>query len=362
MFCSAFFKNETPILWGLVRFDGLSRENSDLMAIDSRYIMQITGDNQEGKQELDNFINPAETYPVIATTSKLMTTGVDAQTCKLIVLDSEINSPTEFKQIIGRGTRINEEYEKRFFTIMDFREVTKHFADEDFDGKPIQIKEIGEDEEISNNQSEPNLLKELDRVEYSEKKEENQKREKVFVNGVNVTVLNERMQLINKDGKLVMVSLKEYTKTKVQEEFATLDEFIAQWNSFDKKEAIIAELEDKEIIIEDFKHEIGKNMDIFDMICHCAFDMPPLTRKERANRVIKRNYFTKYRDKAQKVLKVLLEKYANEGVENIENMRVLKLSDFREFGSPMEIVKLFGGKKDYINAVIELEQELYKVA
>jgi type I restriction enzyme R subunit len=335
------------------------------MAVDSRYVMQITGDNREGKQELDNFINPAETYPVIATTSKLMTTGVDAQTCKLIVLDSEINSPTEFKQIIGRGTRINEEYGKRFFTIMDFREVTKHFADKDFDGEPIQIKEFKEEDEFSskegvesleNSDTQANLVKERDKLEYGEK------REKIVVNGVNVTVLNERIQLINAEGKLIMVSLKEYTKTKVQEEYGSLDDFLNQWNSFDKKEAIIAELEEKGIIVEDFKQEIGKNMDIFDMICHCAFDVPPLTRKERANRVIKRNYFTKYKAKAQEVLKALLNKYADEGIENIESMRVLKLSDFKEFGSPREIVKLFGGKKDYINAVIELEQELYKVA
>jgi type I restriction enzyme R subunit len=345
--------------------NALAKENSDLMAVDSRYVMQITGDNREGKQELDNFINPAETYPVIATTSKLMTTGVDAQTCKLIVLDSEINSQTEFKQIIGRGTRINEEYGKRFFTIMDFREVTKHFADKDFDGEPIQIKEFKEEDEFSskegvesleNSDTQANLVKERDKLEYGKK------REKIIVNGVNVTVLNERIQLINAEGKLIMVSLKEYTKTKVQEEYGSLDDFLNQWNSFDKKEAIIAELEEKGIIVEDFKQEIGKNMDIFDMICHCAFDVPPLTRKERANRVIKRNYFTKYKAKAQEVLKALLNKYADEGIENIESMRVLKLSDFKEFGSPREIVKLFGGKKDYINAVIELEQELYKVA
>lgn len=335
--------------------NALVKENSDLVAVDDRYVMQITGDNKEGKQELDNFIEPAETYPVIATTSKLMTTGVDAQTCKLIVLDSEINSITEFKQIIGRGTRINEDYDKYFFTIMDFRGVTRHFADEDFDGEAVQIKEIAEDEPIPHEES----------SEYEENGDgiyKNEKREKVFVNGVNVTVLNERVQLRDTEGNLTTVSLQDYTKQKVKDKYATLDDFINNWNSYDKKEAIIEELEKSKIILEEFKREIGTNMDIFDMICHCAFDVPPLTRKERANNVVKRNYFTKYEEKAQKVLRALLEKYADEGIENIESMKVLKLSDFKPFGNPMEIVKLFGSKRDYINAVTELKEELYKVA
>lgn len=358
----------------------LANENSDLMAENSKYVMQITGDNDEGKRELDNFINPEETYPVIATTSKLMTTGVDAQTCKLIVLDSNINSMTEFKQIIGRGTRINEEYGKTYFTIMDFRNVTDHFADPAFDGVPERIKVIGEDDEIELPEEEETdeviIDEEGNEVDFGDEEQppsiidagfieepgESYGREKVFVNGIDVSVLNERIQFLDANGKLITGSLKDYTKTQVHQEFATLDEFLNKWNSADKKQAIIEELEDNGIIYDNFKEEIGKDLDIFDMILHCAYDMPPLTRKERAENVKKRNYFTKYGDQARKVLEILLEKYADEGIENIESLNVLQVQPFNEIGSPVEIIKLFGGREKYLNAVAELEQELYKVA
>jgi len=354
----------------------LANENSDLMAQNSKYVMQITGDNEEGKRELDNFINPEETYPVIATTSKLMTTGIDAQTCKLIVLDSNINSMTEFKQIIGRGIRINEEYGKTFFTIMDFRDVTRLFVDADFDGEPVRIKELSEDdmfEESSKEEDEVILDENGEEVNFFEDTIANVidagmiedvpiKYGKVFVNGVDVTVLNERVQILDSNGKLITGSLKEYTKAQVHKEFSSLDEFLNRWNSSDKKQALIKELEDNGIVYENFKEAIGKDMDIFDMICHCAFDMPPLSRKERANNVKKRNYFTKYSTEAQKVLEKLLEKYADEGIENIESLNVLQVQPLNELGSPLEIIKLFGDKKAYLNAIIELEQELYRVA
>ncbi len=354
----------------------LANENSDLMAQNSKYVMQITGDNEEGKRELDNFINPEETYPVIATTSKLMTTGIDAQTCKLIVLDSNINSMTEFKQIIGRGTRINEEYGKTFFTIMDFRDVTRLFVDADFDGEPVRIKELSEDdmfEESSKEEDEVILDENGEEVNFFEDTIANVidagmiedvpiKYGKVFVNGVDVTVLNERVQILDSNGKLITGSLKEYTKAQVHKEFSSLDEFLNRWNSSDKKQALIKELEDNGIVYENFKEAIGKDMDIFDMICHCAFDMPPLSRKERANNVKKRNYFTKYSTEVQKVLEKLLEKYADEGIENIESLNVLQVQPLNELGSPLEIIKLFGDKKAYLNAIIELEQELYRVA
>lgn len=353
----------------------LANENSDLMAQNNKYVMQITGDNEEGKRELDNFINPEETYPVIATTSKLMTTGIDAQTCKLIVLDSNIASMTEFKQIIGRGTRINEEYGKTFFTIMDFRNVTDLFADSDFDGEPVQVKTIDEDEDFEdpeNEEDEVILDDEGVEVEFEDTQtppiidggdiEDNEPKEKIFVNGVNVRVLNERIQYLDEDGKLITGSLKDYTKAQVHKEFATLDDFLNKWNSSDKKQAIIKELEDKDIIYEDFKDEVGKEMDIFDMICHCAFDMKPLTRKERANSVKKRDYFTKYGDKARIILEKLLEKYADEGIENLESLNILQVQPFNEIGSPLEIIKLFGGKQQYLSAVAQLEQELYKAA
>lgn len=360
----------------------IANENSDLMAQNSKYVMQITGDNDEGKRELDNFINPEERYPVIATTSKLMTTGVDAQTCKLIVLDSNIKSMTEFKQIIGRGTRINEEYGKTFFTIMDFRNVTDLFADPDFDGEPVRIKEIGEDDDFENPEDEeddePIIDEDGQEVEFEKEEiptiidggviseptsEYGEPREKVFVNGVNVTVLNERIQFLDEHGKLITSSLKDYTKQQVHKNFATLDDFLNKWNSSDKKKAIIEELEEQGILYENFKEVIGKDMDIFDMICHCAYDMPPLTRKERAENVKKKNYFTKYSEDAKAVLDKLLDKYADEGIENIESIKVLQLPDFKEkFGTPIEIINLFGGKQQYLNAVTELENQLYKAA
>lgn len=351
----------------------LANENADLMAQNSKYVMQITGDNEEGKRELDNFTNPEELYPVIATTSKLMTTGIDAQTCKLIVLDSNIKSMTEFKQIIGRGTRINEEYGKTYFTIMDFRNVTDLFADPDFDGEPVRVKEIGENDPVEfpdEEEDAPIIDEDGDEIIFDVPdipdagtiEDSGSLYQKTYVNGVDVTVLHERVQFLDEEGKLITGSIKDYTKRKVKEEFKTLDEFLNRWNSAEKKQAIIEELEANGIIYENFKEEIGKEMDIFDMILHCAYDMPPLTRKERAERVKKRNYFAKYGEQAKAVLEALLEKYADDGIENIESLSVLKVQPFDKFGSPLEIIKLFGGKEKYLNAIAELERELYEAA
>lgn len=349
----------------------IANENSDLMKENDKFVMQITGDNQEGKDELDNFINPEEKYPVIATTSKLMTTGIDAQTCKLIVLDSNINSMTEFKQIIGRGTRINEEFGKTFFTIMDFRNVTEKFADDGFNGSPIRVKEIVEDDEISLEDEEPEepiIDDEGDEVIFDPPPIDvidggiisSEPRKKQYVNGVNVAILNERIQYLDSNGKLITENLKDYTRKKVREQFESLDDFLSIWNEADKKKAIINELTEQGIIFENLKEDINREMDIFDLICHTAFDSPPLTRVERANNVKKRDYFTKYGDKARKVLEALLDKYANEGIENIEDMKILQVNPLHEFGSPIEIVKLFGGKKKYLEALSELEKEIYK--
>lgn len=355
----------------------IANANSDLMAQNSKYVMQITGDNDEGKRELDNFINPEEKWPVIATTSKLMTTGVDAQTCKLIVLDSNIASMTEFKQIIGRGTRINEEFGKTFFTIMDFRNITDLFADSDFDGDPVRLKEMDEDDEFESPEDEiingetvidengdevifdtpytpPDIIGAGEIV--------SEPRPKYYVNGVNVAVLNERIQYMDGNGKLITGSLKDYTRQKVREQYQSLDEFLNKWNQADKKQAIIDELIEQGVIFENLKEAISKEMDIFDLICHTAFDQPPLTRSERVNNVKKRDYFTKYCEQARKVLEALLDKYADEGIENIEDMKVLQVNPFDAFGSPIEIVKLFGGKRQYQQALIALEQEIYKAA
>lgn len=355
----------------------IANANSDLMAQNSKYVMQITGDNDEGKRELDNFINPEEKWPVIATTSKLMTTGVDAQTCKLIVLDSNIASMTEFKQIIGRGTRINEEFGKTFFTIMDFRNITDLFADSAFDGDPVRLKEMEEDDEFESPEdeaasSETVIDENGDEVTFDTPYTPpdiigggdiiSEPRPKYYVNGVNVAVLNERIQYMDGSGKLITGSLKDYTRQKVLEQYKSLDEFLNKWNQADKKQAIIDELIEQGVVFENLKEAISKEMDIFDLICHTAFDQPPLTRSERVNNVKKRDYFTKYGDQARKVLEALLDKYADEGIENIEDMKVLQVNPFDAFGSPIEIVKLFGGKRQYQQALIALEQEIYKAA
>lgn len=356
----------------------IANENSDLMAQSSKFVMQITGDNDEGKMELDNFINPEEKYPVIATTSKLMTTGVDAQTCKLIVLDSNIGSMTEFKQIIGRGTRINEEFGKTFFTIMDFRNVTDLFADPEFDGDPVRVKEIGEDDEIESPEEEAEIeggITDEDGEEILFEPAPEQPPEiigggdviaepqaKYYVNGVNVAILNERIQYMDGNGKLITGSLKDYTRQKVREQYQSLDEFLNKWNQADKKQAIIEELTEQGIVFENLKEAVNKEMDIFDLICHTAFDQPPLTRAQRVNKVKRRDYFNKYGEQARKVLEALLDKYADEGIENIEDMKILQVNPLDQIGSPLEIVKFFGGKKQYLQALTELEQEIYRKA
>ena len=356
----------------------LANANADLFAQNNKYVMQITGDNEEGKRELDNFINPSERYPVIATTSKLMTTGVDAQTCKLIVLDSNIGSMTEFKQIIGRGTRINEEYGKTYFTIMDFRNVTNLFADPNFDGDPVMILDITEDDDIlgtGDEETDEPIIDVIDGgdVEFPTPEPPNitgggtifdppNPREKIRVDGVLVKIVNERIQYLDADGRIITESLKDYTKKNVIEKYATLETFLNSWNDADKKKVIVETLEQQGIFFEALKEEIGKDFDPFDLICHVAFEAKPLTRKERANNVKKRNYFSKYGEKAQQVIKSLLDKYANDDLLTIESLDVLKLDPLNKLGSPLEIINAFGGKANYILALKELENELYKAA
>lgn len=340
----------------------LRNENADLVQENSKYILKITGDDDIGKKELDGFIDPASKYPVIATTSKLMTTGVDAQTCKLIVLDSNIQSMTEFKQIIGRGTRIREDYGKYYFTIMDFRKVTDLFADPDFDGDPVQIYEIKADAEIKVESAvkEPEEEYGLTKQEQVFINDNNAKPRKYYVNGVPVKVVNQRVLYYDKDGKLITESLVDYTKQSLSERYPSLEGFLKEWNSSFQKTAILEELEKQGILLEELSLEVGRDYDAFDLICHVAFDKKPLTRKERRDNVKKRNYFTKYGEKARLILDALLEKYADEGIENMESLTVLKVNPFSEFGTPMEIVNFFGGKDGYLQAIRELEQQLYE--
>lgn len=330
--------------------------------------MKITGDDQQGKAELDNFIDPESVHPVIATTSKLLTTGVDAKTCKLVVLDQRIQSMTEFKQIIGRGTRIDEEHGKLYFTIMDFKKATELFADPDFDGEPVQIYQpsgendiVPPDDESNVDSNEGSPLK--PDISFDPNAEPGQKRVKYYVNNVEVNVISERVQYYDKDGKLVTESLKDYTKKTVQKQYSTLDEFLRRWTETAKKEAIIKELESQGLLLNALREEVknGDQYGTFDLICHIVYGQPPLTRKERAENVRKRDYFTKYGEQARKVLDALLDKYADEDITSIESAKVLSLKPINEMGTPVEIINdFFGGKDKYDTALRDLEEELFK--
>ncbi len=329
------------------------------LAIDHpQYVRRITGDTKEdGKADLDNFIDPESKFPVIATTSEMLTTGVDAKTCKLIVLDKNITSMTSFKQIIGRGTRVDEEHGKWYFTIMDFKKATELFNDPEFDGEAVVIYEPEDDDPPE--PPDPSIDPDDDDVEGPEPTGVT----KVVVSGVEVQIIAERVSFIGPDGSLITESYKEFARKQILTEFASLDDFIRKWNEADKKEAIIRELEDHGILLENLAEEVGKDFGDFDLLCHIAYDQPPLTRAERANNVKKRNYFTKYGEQARDVLTALLDKYADEGIRSIEDARVLRLEPFDEIGTPVEIIKgIFGGKQQYEQAVRELEEQLYRQA
>lgn len=349
----------------------LINENADLVSKHPYYVVKITGDDEVGKQELDNFTDVEERFPVIATTSKMLTTGIDTKMVKFIILESNIGSMTEFKQIVGRGTRIREEDGKVYFTIMDFRKATNHFADPDFDGDPVQIYEPEPDEPVvPPDEVDDDILDDGrpldDEPDYPEGEYPDIdidttpiEPKKYFVNNIKVLVAHERVQYYGKDGKLITESLKDFTKENVKEQFASLDDFIAKWRNTPKKAELLEELAENGILFEALKEEVGKDMDVFDLICHVAFDQPPLTRKERANSVRKRNYFGKYGELARNVLEKLLEKYENEGVIAIENTSILKVKPLVDMGSPVELVRAFGKKPDFERAVEELEQEIY---
>ncbi len=361
--------------------------NAEQVLKNEKYVMKITGDDDAGKAQLDNFINPKKAYPVIATTSELMTTGVDAQTCKLVVLDQNIQSMTKFKQIIGRGTRINEKYGKLWFTILDFKKATELFADERFDGVPEKVLVVKPDD-ISDAESDFN--ERLDAEENAEEtygaaheepaeyqanpdkpagngefhQDDDGQTRKFYVNGVTVSVLAKRVQYYDADGKLVTESFQDYTrKTLLKDgEFASLDSFVRKWQAAPRKQAIIEELEQLGILWDVLAEEVGKDLDPFDLLCHVVYGQPPLTRQERAANVRKRDYFTKYAEPAQQVLSTLLDKYADEGVREIEDVQVLKLKPFDTLGRPLEIIKTrFGDKQAYEQAVNELENEIYRL-
>ncbi|WP_413163811.1 EcoAI/FtnUII family type I restriction enzme subunit R [Aeromonas salmonicida] len=369
--------------------------NPEQMAKDERYVMKITGDDDLGKAQLDNFINPKRAYPVIATTSELMSTGVDAKTCKLVVLDQNIQSMTKFKQIIGRGTRIDDKYGKLWFTILDFKKATELFADPRFDGDPVRVivtkpEAINDpDDGLSDiidgadplpadeggDGSEPGAVGNTGEGEgtyttgstgggqggpFDPTGDPQSEVRKFFVNGVPVSIIAERVQYYDADGKLVTESFKDYTRKTLLKECATLDDFTRRWQAAERKQAIMDELAQAGVLWDVLSAEVGQELDPFDLICHVVYDQPPLTRRERADNVKKRNYFTKYNETAQQVLTNLLDKYADQGVAEIETKDALKVAPFTELGRPLELAKKgFGGPQQFEQAITELEQEIY---
>jgi len=354
----------------------LSNANADICKDHPKYVVQITGDNPEGKKELDNFIDPEKTYPVIATTSRLMSTGVDAQTCKLIVLDQNIKSMTLFKQIIGRGTRLREDLGKTWFTILDFKRATDIFADKNFDGDPVQIYEPKGNDPVVPPEPPPPIdgnpsgITDGTGTSGGELPEGwttigpgeggGMEIKRYIVGGtVSVSVARERVQYLNAQGKLITESLRDYTRINLTAQYNSLDQFLQAWNDADRKDALLQELEGQGVLLEALAQEVGKDLDPFDLLVYVAWNLPPLTRRERANRVKKRNVFTQYGPVARKVLDALIDKYADQGVQTIESMDVLSVPPLTDIGTPVELVRSFGGRAQYIQALQFLETELY---
>ncbi len=328
--------------------------NADLCADNHKYIMRITGDNDEGKKQLDYFIDNDSVYPTIVTTSKLMTTGVNCQTCKNIVLDNIFgeNGMTEFKQIIGRGTRIKEEYDKMYFTILDFRNATRLFADPAFIGPEMQ----SEDYDPEKYKGKKKVVVDISEPKDIKPKEENKK---VYVNNVEVMLLSERVQYYDKDGKLVTESLIDFTRKNILHSFASLDDFLTLWTSDEKRNAIISELENKGIFIEELRKMYPADVDDFDLVCDIAYGIKPLTKSERAKRSKVDEVLAAYSDKCKEILKILLDKYSNDEIDELTDSKILKLPEFNEYGNPMKIASLFGGLNGYLNAVHQVQNALY---
>ena len=351
----------------------LVNANSDMCQKNPDYVVRITGSDSYGQSKLDYFISVAEKYPVIATTSKLLSTGVDCKMVKLIVLDQRISSMTEFKQIVGRGTRIREKEGKTHFTIMDFRNVTRLFADPDWDGEAEIDPDYPPDETVITPAEPCPVCGQFPCVcpcpicgHYPCECEGTNKSPKPFVdkNGCSVTVINKVVSVYDTNGKLLRTeSVTDYTKKNINDNYTNLDDFILHWNKAEKKAEITDLLRESGIDLQALKEDQGMaEVDDFDFICHIAYGKKPLTRRERAENVKKRDVFNKYGAEARKVLEALLEKYAMDGITQLENTTVLKLDPFRQMGAPAHIAKLFGGKEQYFLAVKELEKLIYNIA
>jgi type I restriction enzyme, R subunit len=352
----------------------LINENKDLCDENHRYVMRITGSDNEGQAQIGNFIDPEAKYPVLVTTSRLLSTGVDAQTCRLIVLDRAVGSMTEFKQIVGRGTRVHEDTKKFYFTLIDFRGATNHFADPDFDGEPVQIYEPGEDDPIVPPDDVPPVDENGNPVPPQPGEDEvivdqppdininvdEEPPRKIYVDGVGATIVAERVEYLDEQGRLVTETLRDFTKKALKKRFASLDDFLKRWKSAERKQAIIEELENEGLSLEPLADEVGKDLDPFDLICHVAFDQPALTRRERAENVRKRNVFTKYGPQARAVLEALLQKYQDQGVIDLGDPRILQIPPLDTMGTPIQLIKEFGTRADFMFAVQELQSALYQ--
>ena len=338
--------------------DMLAQLNQDIVKQNPDYVVRITGSDEVGKSKLDYFRSTTEKYPVIATTSKLLSTGADIKMTKLIVLDEMIGSMTEFKQILGRGTRLREKEGKTHFAVMDFRNVTRLFADPDWDG-PLEI-----DEEFGTAKGQGKDLPPQAKAPGKDDPDGSAKLPTPIVdeNGCKVSIIQKTVSIYDTDGKLLrQESIIDYTKENILGRYASLDNFIRQWSTQDKKEAIRDLLRQRGIDLEQVKAEQGMtDVDDFDFICHVAFDKKPLTRRERANNVKKRDFLSKYSGAARQVLEALLDKYCNIGIYEIEKTEVLKLDPFLKMGKPAKIASYFGGKEGYLKAVRELEQAIYQ--
>ena len=344
----------------------LINENTDLVGGNSRYVMRITGGDPAGQAELGNFIDPESKYPVLVTTSRLLSTGVDVQTCQLIVLERAVGSMTEFKQIVGRGTRVHEDTGKFYFTLIDFRGATSHFADPEFDGEPVQIYEPGEGDPIDPPDVAPTDDDGLGDDEIVIDRGDPPPppgmgpQKKIYIDGVEVAIVAERVTYLDGHGKLVTESLRDFTRKALRRRFASLDDFLTRWNAVERKQAIIDELAAEGLPLTVIVDELGKDLDPFDLVCHIAFDAKPLTRRERAENVKKRDVFTKYGGQARAVLGALLDKYADEGILNLDDANVLRIPPLDSLGTPVELVRAFGGKPDFERAVHDLQSALYR--
>ena len=344
----------------------LVNENGDLVEGNARYVMRITGEDETGKNELGNFIDPESKYPVLVTTSRLLSTGVDVQTCRLIVLDRAVGSMTEFKQIVGRGTRVHEDTGKYYFTLIDFRGAAGHFADPEFDGEPEQIYEPGPDDPVLPPDPPPNGPDGPGEGEIIVNggdppgPQPTGPLKKIYVDGIEATVVAERVEYLDGKGRLITESLRDFTRRALRRRFASLDDFLNRWNGEERKQVILDEMASEGLPLTEIIQELGRDLDPFDLICHIAFDAKPLTRRERAESVKKRDVFTRYAGQARTVLDALLDKYADDGVLNLDDAKVLRIPPLDSLGTPLELVQAFGGKPGFERAVHDLQSELYR--